>query len=220
MRAAVVALLFAAACAEPSPVVVAPESHASATAASEPAPRKDCGTPDRALMLVLDRSGSMTGPRLETVKDAARRVVVGLSRCDVVEVVAFDSEPRVVVPPTKRLDLDKIRAGIDGIQAGGGTEFVAALQVAHEHLGHIAALRRHVLFVTDGVAPWQGVADVADAMAADGMTLSACAVGEEPDVKLLTDLANRGKGVFVKAPTPKDIPDAMSKALAPLFDAR
>ena len=55
--------------------------------------------PDVALVLVIDRSGSMQGPKLEAAKESARATAEVLSPNDYIAVVAFDSEAQVLRPP-------------------------------------------------------------------------------------------------------------------------
>src|ERR1044072_9335239 len=57
--------------------------------------------PDIALVLVIARSGSMQGPKLEAAKESARVTAEGLSPDDYISVVAFDSEAQVYVRPTR-----------------------------------------------------------------------------------------------------------------------
>src|SRR5437764_394237 len=62
-------------------------------ASRAPAPQKSV-----AAILVIDRSGSMSGNKLETAKAAARAVVESLSPDDTVAVVAVDRAAAVIIP--------------------------------------------------------------------------------------------------------------------------
>src|SRR3982750_4380368 len=57
--------------------------------------------PDIAVVLVIDRSGSMQGPKLEAAKESARATAEVLSPNDYIAVVAFDSEAMKLVRPTR-----------------------------------------------------------------------------------------------------------------------
>ena len=75
------------------------------------------------LSIVIDRSGSMKGKRLENALDAARTALNRLNDGDTVSVVAYDRRTEVVVPPTT-LDAtarDRIAAKLKKIRARGDT---------------------------------------------------------------------------------------------------
>src|SRR5690554_7926649 len=53
-------------------------------------PKKKRETPSLALMLVIDKSGSMAGDRIELAKEASKAAVKILGKNDKVGVIAFD----------------------------------------------------------------------------------------------------------------------------------
>ena len=73
------------------------------------------------LCLVLDHSGSMNGRPLETVKQAAMRIVDRLSPGDRLSVVAFDHRTKVLVPNQMVEDIDRVKNQIQKLEAAGGT---------------------------------------------------------------------------------------------------
>ncbi len=73
------------------------------------------------LCLVLDHSGSMNGRPLETVKQAAMRIVERLSPGDRLSVVAFDHRAKVLVPNRIVEDIDLVKNQIQKLEAAGGT---------------------------------------------------------------------------------------------------
>jgi len=162
--------------------------------------------PSLAVMLVIDRSGSMSGQRLEMAKEAARAVVDTLGPQDYVGVVAFDDIPQTVVRLQSASNRSRIRSDIGRIGAGGGTDIFPALQEAYLEMLSTPARLRLVIVLTDGQAPWDGIADLASSMRADGMTVSSVAVGREADSALLQMIAELGGGRFHEAADPNNVP--------------
>lgn len=86
------------------------------------------------LCLILDRSGSMRGRPLETVKKAAQRLVERLSPGDRISVVAFDHRAKIIVPHQIIDDTAKVTAQIGLLRAEGGTAIDEGLKLAIEEL--------------------------------------------------------------------------------------
>ena len=73
------------------------------------------------LGLILDHSGSMTGKPINTVKEAAMRLVEGLGPSDRLSVIAFDHRAKVIVPNQDVDDIEKVKTLINQLKAEGGT---------------------------------------------------------------------------------------------------
>jgi Ca-activated chloride channel homolog len=86
------------------------------------------------LCLILDRSGSMKGAPLETVKQAAQQLIRNLQPDDRISVVAFDHQAQIVVPNQTCSDPDGIIAQIDGLSAGGGTAIDIGIKMGIEQM--------------------------------------------------------------------------------------
>jgi Ca-activated chloride channel family protein len=86
------------------------------------------------LCLILDRSGSMRGRPLETVKKAAQRLVERLSPGDRISVVAFDHRAKIIVPHQIIDDPATVTAQIGLLKAEGGTAIDEGLKLAIEEL--------------------------------------------------------------------------------------
>ncbi|MCB9532328.1 MAG: VWA domain-containing protein [Myxococcales bacterium] len=162
--------------------------------------------PALAIMLVIDRSGSMDGLKLEMAKDAARAVVDMLGPQDSIGVIAFDTEPETVVRLQQAGNRARIRSDIGRIGTGGGTDILPGLTEAYVALADRAARLKHVIVLTDGAAPWDGIADITSAMRIDGITVSAVAVGADADRSLLEMIAELGGGRFYATNDPSNIP--------------
>src|SRR5690349_2685822 len=74
------------------------------------------------LCMVLDHSGSMSGPKLEHLKEAVTRVIDELTPQDTLTIVVFDEHAKVIVPATQVSDKEELKAVVAGIREAGGTQ--------------------------------------------------------------------------------------------------
>ncbi|MFT4704700.1 MAG: Ca-activated chloride channel family protein [Bradymonadia bacterium] len=162
--------------------------------------------PSLAIMLVIDRSGSMDGAKIEMAKDAAQAVVEILGPQDAIGVIAFDTQAQTVVRLQPATNRARIRSDIGRIAVGGGTDILPALTEAYVELASRPARLKHVIVLTDGAAPWDGIADLTSAMRSEGITVSAVAVGSDADRGLLEMIADLGGGRFHQTNDPNNIP--------------
>lgn len=153
------------------------------------------------LSLVLDRSGSMAGGKLEAVQRAARDLVRRLHPDDRVSVVVFDDEVNTISPPGTAAEQPDLLRALMGIRPGGCTNLSggwlqgrALAQVHHDPEG----LNR-VILLTDGLAN-QGITDpttlrelCAQALQARVSTTTV-GVGAGYDEELLASMAEAGGG--------------------------
>lgn len=168
--------------------------------------------PALGLILVIDRSGSMSDGKLELAKEAAMRTIELLRDVDTVGVVAFDSSPWWIVEPTKLTARDEVLEKVQGIQAEGGTEIYSALQAGYNGLLELKADRKHMILLTDGQSATNaGYGLLTDAMNENNMTLSTVAVGDGADQHLLKQLADDAKGRFYFTKDQSTLPSIFSR---------
>ena len=155
--------------------------------------------PSTALVLVLDKSGSMADSawgmtRLQLAREAACSALEVLSERDSAGVIAFDDTGKWVVPMTPVTDVPAMQAQIRTIRLGGGTAFYSPLVMAKNALNAAQAQYKHVIFLTDGEAGDSGYDTVVRQMAEQGITVTTVAVGDGADTAGMKKLAEMGGG--------------------------
>jgi len=167
--------------------------------------------PQVAMVLVLDRSGSMSGLPLEMAKAAAKATADTLASDDLLEVIAFDSQPTRIVKMTPAKHRARIQNDIARIQSAGGTEIFSAMDAAYQDLTVTRARKKHVILLTDGQAPNNGIRDLVQAMVAEGMTVSTVGLGGGVDEGLLRMMSDMGGGRFYKVLDPQSLPRVFTR---------
>ena len=147
-----------------------------------------------ALALVIDRSGSMSGQKIEVCKSAAIATAELLGKKDSIGVYAFDSQVHVVVPMTRVSSTSAIAAQIATLNSGGGTFIEPGMVQARADLGKVRAKIKHMIVLTDGQTTGQGYEALAAQCRAEGITISTVAVGAGAQIGLLQGIASAGGG--------------------------
>ncbi len=145
--------------------------------------------------LVLDRSGSMLGEKLRTMKEAVIRIIDQLDDGDYISVVTFESRTDVLVPSQPVGDKKQLIQLVDGIQDGGGTNLAAALSAALQMVSAHSRENevRRIILLTDGEATdrQQDSMDLADEAGSLGIPIICLGFGEEWNVDFLFEIADR-----------------------------
>jgi uncharacterized membrane protein len=168
-------------------------------------------TPSLAMMLVIDKSGSMSGQKMDLAKEAAIAAVEVLTDRDYVGVVAFDGDPYTVSDLQSAGNRLGIVQSIESIEAGGGTSIYPGLEAAHEALQGVQATFKHVILLTDGVSQPGDFQGIVETMGGESITVSAVAVGDDSDQDLLQQISRWGKGRYYFTTDPSDIPQIFTK---------
>ncbi|MBM3261917.1 MAG: VWA domain-containing protein, partial [candidate division Zixibacteria bacterium] len=150
------------------------------------------------LCLVLDRSGSMLGEKIENVKQAVAHVLDGLQSDDYISIVIFNERSLVALPAQHIQDLDQLKARVNALKAEGGTSMSKGIQDG------LAELRKHVgptrisrmILLTDGQT-WEDEADcqhLASEARLNNIAITALGVGDDWNETLLDAIARNSTG--------------------------
>lgn len=162
--------------------------------------------PVLALALVIDKSGSMDGQKMELAKDAAKATAEVLGKNDKLMVIAFDDTPVKQVPMQRASNRMQIIDKISRIRVGGGTNIQPALEEAYLTLATTPAKIKHVILLTDGQSPYGSINELTRQMHAELITISTVAVGTDADTVLLNMIADNGGGRAYFTNDPYSVP--------------
>ena len=159
-------------------------------------------TPPIAVMIIIDRSGSMydgTGPeaasKLGAAKEGAKACLDALTERDYVGIMSLGDKDEEHIELTPRPQYSKIVDAIEGITGGGSTILADSLEVAGRKLRALSSVeRRHIIIVTDGEFGDPDPTRYEQAMvenAKHGITTSIigieCSVGVQSKMKLILE---------------------------------
>ncbi|MCI0358557.1 MAG: FixH family protein [Planctomycetaceae bacterium] len=172
---------------------------------------KEKEKPSLAMALVIDKSGSMSGDKVEMAKSAARSAVELLGNSDQVGVITFDGDTYVTSEMQSASNKGRISDEISRIEAGGGTVMYPAMERAYEMLVATPARLKHVIMLTDGISSPGDFQGLAATMQAARITVSTVAVGSDSDTDLLEEIARTGQGRYYLTEDPAAIPQIFAK---------
>jgi Ca-activated chloride channel family protein len=172
-----------------------------------------------ALLLVIDRSGSMSlrsddVTKMAMAREAAVLATETLRPDDQLGVIAFDVRNDWIVPLntlTANGGLGAVQQAIGTIEADGGTDIAPALQRAYDAIATADARFKHVILLSDGQsfgsdAQWDALTAQ---YRASGVTLSTIGIGQDIDTNLMSRLARGGLGRYYFTDRVREIPRIM-----------
>lgn len=155
------------------------------------------------LCLVLDRSGSMSGSKIDNLRDATNLVIDMLQPQDYISVIFFNNRTEVafdsqqITSETRRADL---KNRVNRLSADGGTNMAPAMEAGLIELrkqmnpGQGSYINRLVL-LTDGITEKEKrCLEQAEQAARIGIPITALGIGKDWNDKLMQSIGERSGG--------------------------
>lgn len=177
--------------------------------------------PEAAIVFVLDSSGSMGASVLGSVRtqqqianEAAAMAIQSLDKTDLVGVISFNDQFRVVSPLAVNSNASRTASLTKSIASGGGTTVGPAMREAARQLAGADAKLKQVIVLTDGRSTDEEfLVAQAESMARQGIRVTTIGVGDDADMSTLSDVARAGGGAFYSVINPNMLPRIFLKAV-------
>ena len=163
-------------------------------------PRSPEGT---CIILIMDKSSSMEGKKMELARIAAIGVIDNLRPIDMVGVLIFDNSFQWAVPIRRAEDKALIKRIIAGVTPDGGTQIAPALSEAYRRIVPVQATFKHVVLLTDGISEEGDSIALAKEAALQKVTISTIGLGQDVNRAYLEKVASfsKGKPYFLSDPS-------------------
>ncbi len=181
--------------------------------------------------LIIDKSSSMEGRKIELARLSAIGVVDHLRPADTIGVLIFDNSYQWAVPMRRAEDKSLIKRLISGITPDGGTQIAPALGEAYRKVLPSKATYKHMVLLTDGISEEGDSIDLAREALQHQVTISTVGLGQDVNRTYLEKIAatSGGRSYFLNEPQGleqillKDVQDysastAVEKALTPIVE--
>jgi Ca-activated chloride channel family protein len=181
----------------------------SATAASIVIAAQTPAPQDRqpiAIVVVLDRSGSMAGTKMDLAKEATKAPLALLRETDLFGVLAFDYTFQWAQRLAEVRNKQEMSDRISSIVATGNTNIYPALREAYQQLQATPGQTKHIILLSDGQTPAENFKALAEEMLKNKITVSTIAVTAASDRELMGNIAMWGGGRTYYVENPQNIP--------------
>lgn len=158
------------------------------------------------LCLVIDRSTSMRGDRLDRVKTAASLVIETLGAKDVISIITFSDRAEVVLPASYIQHKATLISQVHSVIASGGTEIYQGLTAGVRELrkASLSHHTNHLILLTDGhtYGDAENCLRLASDIAVEGIGVSAFGIGPEWNDYFLDRLVapSGGQSAYIEQP--------------------
>ncbi len=158
------------------------------------------------LSLVLDKSGSMSGKKIQNLREAAKLVVDRLGPGDLISVVAFSDRKYLIAESQPVADREELKQKIDRIRDGGGTAISGGMGQGLAELEKALSPDRvsRMLLLTDGqtFGDEKQCKKLGQNAGDRGIVVHALGLGDDWNEDLLDDIAAASGGVadFIDSP--------------------
>jgi Ca-activated chloride channel homolog len=154
-------------------------------------PRSPEGT---CVVLIIDKSSSMEGRKMELARLAAIGVIDNLRPVDTVGVLIFDNSFQWAVPLRKAEDKTLIKRLVAGITPDGGTQIAPALGESFRKVSAAQGTFKHIVLLTDGISEEGDSLDTSREAASRRVTISTVGLGQDVNRAYLEKVATLAGG--------------------------
>ena len=177
------------------------------------------------LAVVLDRSGSMTGAKIEQARQAACALVEQLTDGDIFSLVTYSTGVEVLVPAQGVEDKESLKRTISRISAGGNTALHAGVEKGADQLARHFSSRKinRVILLSDGLANVgpsspQDLRRLGQRLAERGVSVTAIGLGDDYNEDLMAGLAEASNANYYYVKDTEKLPQIFAKELGELLD--
>jgi Ca-activated chloride channel homolog len=152
--------------------------------------------------LIIDKSSSMEGRKIELARLSAIGVVEHLRPTDMIGVLIFDNSYEWAVPMRRAEDKFLIKRLVSGITPDGGTQIAPALAEAYRRVLPCRAIYKHIVLLTDGISEEGDSIDLAREAQQHQVTISTVGLGQDVNRSYLEKVATTsgGRSYFLNEP--------------------
>lgn len=153
--------------------------------------------------LVVDRSNSMRGERIEMVRQNIVQLSKKLRSKDRLSIVAFSDRAEVVLPPKELEDPTSVDSVLGKLQVSGATEIFQGLSTGYDLIQRFSreGMIKQLILITDGhtYGDEQNCIDLAAEAREEGVSINALGIGDEWNDIFLDRIASLsgGNAVYV-----------------------
>src|SRR3954462_9224081 len=175
------------------------------------------------LCIVLDRSGSMEGAKIEKARQAAAMAIDKLGDDDVFSLVTYDNETDLLIPPERiggNVHREEMKAQIHRIQPGGSTALHAGVVLGARQVRRLFEKERvnRVILLSDGLAnvgpsSTSDLARLGRELRGDGIAVSTVGLGDDYNEDLMTALAESSNANYYYVKDAEKLPGIFAQEL-------
>ena len=176
------------------------------------------------LAVVLDRSGSMTGAKIEQARQAATLLVDRLSPDDMFSLVTYSDSTRVMIPAQRVKHREELKERISSIRPGGSTALYAGVKTGSEQLREYISSKRinRVILLSDGLAnvgpsSTHALRRLGRELSHEGIAVTTIGLGADYNEDLMAGLAEASDANYYYVQDTEKLPSIFAKELGELI---